>query len=174
MADARTIALVGASGRTSSHVLSALLALPSAPHVRAIVRGTSSADKLRAAHATLDVTAVGDYLASAGGALDRALAGARVVWYNAPAFTPYAGAGAVAVVDAAIRAGAQHFVFCGVLDPLLTKLINHKDKLPCVRVRARVRMLMVLQDRRVYHRERDAVHHPTADVLHGEHSRNTS
>jgi hypothetical protein len=132
MSNAGTIALVGASGRTSSSVLSALLALPSPPPVRAIVRSASSADKLRAAHAGLDVATAGDYLD--GAALDRALAGARVVWYNAPAFTPYAAAGAIAVVDAALRARAQHFVFCGVLHPLLTKLINHKDKLPCVLV----------------------------------------
>jgi uncharacterized protein YbjT (DUF2867 family) len=126
-----TIAIVGASGRTSSYVLNALLALSDPPAVRAIVRAESSASKLHSAYPELDVVAIGDYLGDAHG-LDHALVGARVVWYNAPAFTPYAAPGAIAVVDAAMRAGVKHIVFCSVLHPLLTKLVNHKDKMPCV------------------------------------------
>jgi hypothetical protein len=123
-----TIVIVGASGRTSSYVLSALVSSTSLP-VRAVVRSEQAVDLVRKAHPLLtDVESVGDYTNST--ALDTALQSAHVVWYNAPAFTANTAAAAISVIDAAVRAGAEHFVYCSVLHPLLTKLINHKEKLP--------------------------------------------
>jgi uncharacterized protein YbjT (DUF2867 family) len=127
-----TIAIVAASGRTSSYVLNALLSANIYP-VRAIVRSELSAESVRKAHPELknsDVIAVGEYTNAQN--LDAALKGARVVRYNPPAFISNSSAGSIAVIEAAIRAGAEHFVLCSVLYPLLTKLINHKDKLPYV------------------------------------------
>jgi uncharacterized protein YbjT (DUF2867 family) len=124
-----TIVIVGASGRTSSVVLKALHASTSLP-IRAVVRSEHAVDSVKAAHhpPLTDVVAVGDYLNTTK--LDAALQGARVVWYNAHAFVANTASSAISVIDAAIRAGAEHFVFCSVLHPLLTKLINHKEKLP--------------------------------------------
>jgi uncharacterized protein YbjT (DUF2867 family) len=127
-----TIAIVAASGRTSSYVLNAFLSANNSP-VCAIVRSELSAESVRKAHPELkdsDVVTVGEYTNAQS--LDTALEGARVVWYNPPAFISNSSAGSIAVIEAAMRAGAEHFVFCSVLHPLLTKLINHKDKLPYV------------------------------------------
>jgi uncharacterized protein YbjT (DUF2867 family) len=126
-----TIVIVGASGRTSSAVLKALHSSTSLP-IRAVVRSEHAVDSVRSVHhpTLTDVVAVGDYLHAEK--LDAALKGARVVWYNAHAFVANTAATAISVIDAAIRAGAEHFVFCSVLHPLLTKLINHKEKLPWV------------------------------------------
>jgi uncharacterized protein YbjT (DUF2867 family) len=123
-----SITVVRASGKTSSYVLHALISSTSLP-VRAIVRSEETIDTVRAAHPLLtDVVSVGDYMNTT--AIDAALKGAQVVWYNGPAFVANAAAEAISVIDAAVRTGVQHFVYCSVLHPLRTKLINHKEKLP--------------------------------------------
>jgi hypothetical protein len=76
----------------------------------------------------MDAVSVQNYINT--GEVEKALHGAKVVWYNAHAFVPNTAATAISVIDAAMRAGAEHFVFCSVLHPLLTKLINHEEKLP--------------------------------------------
>jgi uncharacterized protein YbjT (DUF2867 family) len=123
-----TIVIVGASGRTSSYVLRALLSSTSLP-VRAVLRSERGAESLRTEHPSLmDAVSVQNYINT--GEVEKALHGAKVVWYNAHAFVPNTAATAISVIDAAMRAGAEHFVFCSVLHPLLTKLINHEEKLP--------------------------------------------
>jgi uncharacterized protein YbjT (DUF2867 family) len=132
--DAGPIVVAGASGRTSTAVLAALLASPAAPRVRALVRSPAAAADLGSRFAGLDVRVVGDYAdATSAPALDAAFAGARAVWYNAPAFVPGAQTGVEAVVEAAKRAGAA-VVFCSIAHPHVTALPNHTDKLECVDV----------------------------------------
>jgi len=124
-----TILITGASGRTSGFVLKALLQDPS-PNVnlRLLVRSHSAVAKLRAAYPQLPESAfvIGDYLEAS--TLPPAFRSVDVVFHNAPAFSPLETAMGIAVIDAAKSAGVKHFVYCSVLHPILTKLLNHKVK----------------------------------------------
>ncbi|EPT04614.1 NAD-binding protein [Fomitopsis schrenkii] len=123
-----TILITGASGRTSGYVIKTLLATPSPPPLRLFVRSDSAAQTLLAAHAGLGPTnfARGDLLEAS--TLPPAVAGVDVVFHNAPAFHPNETAMGIALIDAAKAARVKHFVYCSVLHPVLTKLLNHKAK----------------------------------------------
>ena len=126
-----TVLLTAASGRTSRYVLRALL--PSTTDIRLLVRSQKSIDSLKQNFPKL----TDEHFITVPNLLDvQALAsacqGIDVVFYNGPAFVSTETAMGIAMIDAALQAGVQHFVFCGVLHPFLTKLINHTDKLPCV------------------------------------------
>ena len=73
---------------------------------------------------------IADYLEQSS--LRSALQGVDVIFHNGPAFHAQETAMGIAVIDAAKEAGVKHFVYCSVLFPLLTKLMNHKAKLAYV------------------------------------------
>ncbi|TFY50568.1 hypothetical protein EVJ58_g10992 [Rhodofomes roseus] len=126
------VLIIGASGRTSGYVLKALLNSPSisAPDLRLFVRSESAIQKLTAAHPQLSWApenfAIGDFLEAS--TLPPAVADVDVVFHNAPAFHPNETAMGIALIDAARAAGVRHFVYCSVLHPILTKLLNHQVK----------------------------------------------
>jgi uncharacterized protein YbjT (DUF2867 family) len=138
-----TILIANATSRTSRFVLRALLAEPdqsaaAQPRLRLHARSESSLKKLepdfpqladKATSRRIEYTAAQPLDVSA---LQKAMEGVDVVWYNGPAFVSQATAMGIAMVDAALGAGVKHFVFCSVLHPLLSKLVNHIEKLPCV------------------------------------------
>lgn len=122
-----TILITGAAGRTSDFVLNALLQSGHSD-LRLFVRSDSAIQKLQSRYPQLprSAFAVGDYLEAS--TLSPALQGIDVVFHNAPAFHPNEMAMGVALVEAAKQAGVQHFVYCSVLFPILTKMLHHKVK----------------------------------------------
>ncbi|KAI0771926.1 NAD-P-binding protein [Trametes elegans] len=125
-----TILITGASGRTSGFVIRALLESGSVKpsDLRLFVRSQESIKTLQERHPQLSSAsfAIGDLLE--GSTLAPALAGVDVVFHNAPGFHALESAMGIALIDAAKRAGVKHFVYCGVLFPILTKMVNHKAK----------------------------------------------
>ncbi|RPD61862.1 NAD-P-binding protein [Lentinus tigrinus ALCF2SS1-7] len=125
-----TILITGASGRTSGFVIRALLESKSvAPsELRLFVRSQASADKLKQQYPQLTNAsfALGDYLEAS--TLGPAMKGVDIVFHNGPAFNALESAMGIALIDAAKTAGVKHFVYCSVLFPVLTKLLNHKAK----------------------------------------------
>ena len=143
-AQAMTILITAASGRTSGFVLAALLAhgVP-AGDVRLMVRSEDAIKKVQAAHALPRSSfVVADFLEAS--TLGPALAGVDVVFHNAPGFHALETAMGIALIDAAKKAGVKHFVYCSVLFPVLTKLLNHKAKLGCVGLRKPARRCVLI------------------------------
>ena len=127
-----TILITGAAGRTSGHVIRALLQTePAPPDLRFLVRSHASAHKLRERY-KVDASSivVADYLEQKS--LSPAFKNVDVVFHNGPVFHAQETAMGIALIDAAKQAGVKHFVYCSVLFPLLTKLLNHIAKLPYV------------------------------------------
>lgn len=124
------ILVTGAAGRTSGYVLRALLASGAVKpeQLRLLVRSEESVQKVQQAHAELPRSAfvVGDYLQK--DTLAPALRGVDVVFHNPPAFHPLESAMGIALIEASKAAGVKHFVFCSVLFPVLSKLLNHDCK----------------------------------------------
>ncbi|KAI0650086.1 NAD-P-binding protein [Trametes meyenii] len=127
-----TILITGASGRTSGFVIRALLESKSLSpsDLRLFVRSRDAANKLKAQYGQLTDSsfAIGDYLEVS--TLPPALEGVDVVFHNGPAFHALESAMGIALVDAAKHAGVKHFVYCSVLFPVITKMLNHKAKAP--------------------------------------------
>ncbi|KAI0722968.1 NAD(P)-binding protein [Earliella scabrosa] len=126
-----TVLITAAAGRTSSFVIKALLesASVSPSDLRLFVRSQESVAKVKERFPQLadSAFAIGDYLEAS--TLPPALKGVDVVFHNAPAFHALESAMGIALIDAAKVAGVKHFVYCSVLFPILTKLLNHKAKL---------------------------------------------
>ena len=127
-----TIILVtGAAGRTSGYVINALLASPGfkPENLRLLVRREDAVKKLQEKHPQLPAASfvIADYLEHS--TLGPALQGVDVVFHNAPAMHQLETAMGISLIDAAKEAGVKHFVYCSVLLPLLSKLLNHAVKL---------------------------------------------
>ncbi|CAL1709519.1 unnamed protein product [Somion occarium] len=126
-----TILITAATGRTSTYVIKALLSdkaiEPS--QLRLLVRSQAAIERVKAKFPELQPSCfvIGDYLEASS--LPPALEGVDLVFYNGPPFTPLETAMGIAMIEAAKNAGVKHFVFCSVLHPLLTKLLNHRSKL---------------------------------------------
>ncbi|KZT05929.1 NAD(P)-binding protein [Laetiporus sulphureus 93-53] len=123
-----TILITGAAGRTSGYVIKALLESPnvSAPDLRLLVRSESAIEKVHARFPQLPPRpsfVIADFLEAS--TLPAAVQGVDVVFHNAPTFHPQETAMGIAMIDAAKEAGVKHFVYCSVLFPILTKLVNH-------------------------------------------------
>ncbi|KAI0356571.1 NAD(P)-binding protein [Trametes cingulata] len=127
-----TILITGASGRTSGFVIRALLQSNSVSpsDLRLFVRSQDKVKKLKQEYPELPESsfAIGDLLEAS--TLPPALKGVDIVFHNGPAFHSLETAMGIALIDAAKRAGVKHFVYCSVLFPVLTKLLNHGAKFP--------------------------------------------
>ncbi|KAI0795576.1 NAD(P)-binding protein [Abortiporus biennis] len=126
-----TILITGASGRTSRYVLKAILIVAEAspPDLRLMVHSQHGIDKLKAEFPDLPESSfvIADYMEAS--TLPPVMKNVDIVFHNGPAFSSLEAAMGIALIDAARDAGVKHFVFCSVLFPLLTKLLNHKIKL---------------------------------------------
>ncbi len=128
-----TILITGAAGRTSGFVIGALLSSKTPiPQLRFLVRSDKSIEKVISQFPQLPRTSfvIGDYLEAS--TLPPALKGVHTVFHNGPGFHSQETAMGIALIDAAREAGLKYFVYCSVLHPLLTKLLNHKVKLAYV------------------------------------------
>lgn len=125
------ILVTGAAGRTSGYVIRALLASPvvKPEDLRLLVRREDAVKKLQEKHPQLPATSfvIADYLEHS--TLRPALRGIDVIFHNAPAMHQLETAMGISLIDAAKEAGVKHFVYCSVLLPLLSKLLNHIVKL---------------------------------------------
>ena len=125
-----TILITGAAGRTSGYVLKELLAANSVkpPDLRLLIRSEDAIEKVQSQHHQLPRSSfvIADYLERSS--LGPAFKGVDIVFHNGPAFSPLESAMGIALVDAAKEAGVKHFVYCSVLFPVLSKLLNHDIK----------------------------------------------
>lgn len=128
-----TILITGAAGRTSGYVIRALLDSAPTPSLRLLVHSTAGAETVRKHYHLPDsAVVVGDYLDQ--NTLRSAFQDVDVVFHNGPVFHSQETAMGIALIDNAKEAGVKHFVYCSVLFPLLTKLLNHEVKLRCATV----------------------------------------
>lgn len=118
------VLVVGATGEFAGLVVPELRKRGAT--VRALIQSESKAEAARQRGA--DETAVGDLRDAAS--LRKAVEGADGVFHLGPAFAPQEIEMGLSMVEAAKAGGARKFVFSGVIDPALSKLTNHKAKLP--------------------------------------------
>jgi len=114
---------VGATGQYAGLVVPALK--QRGITVRALVHDEAKSDQVRG-HGADDVV-VGDLRDR--DSIDAALRGVDGVFHITPAFAPDSAELGTAMVDAAVRAGVQRFVFSGVYHPSLS-LVNHASMRP--------------------------------------------
>lgn len=115
---------VGAAGRFASLVLPELAKRGAS--IRGLIRDPKQSDEARK-HGASEI-AIGDLRDRAS--LDEALDGMDAVFYIAPAFLPGEAEVGQGMVDAAKRAGVRRFVFSSVIHPVISALVNHRDKAP--------------------------------------------
>ncbi len=119
-----TILVVGATGRFAGLVVPELARRGA--KVRALIRDETHGALAKSLGAS--EIAIGDLRER--GSLDRALEGAAGVFHVGPAFAPDEAAMGVSIVEAAVRAGVQKFVFSSVIQPTHVRLKNHAAKIP--------------------------------------------
>jgi uncharacterized protein YbjT (DUF2867 family) len=115
---------VGASGKFAGLVIPELAARG------AIVRGLIKDGAKQALvwrHGAAEI-AIGDLTDRES--LDAALKGVETVFYIAPAFLANEADVGKSMVEAATQAGVRRFVFCSVIHPILSGLVNHAQKAP--------------------------------------------
>ncbi len=115
---------VGAAGKFAGLVLPELVKRGAS--VRGLIRDPKQSEEVRK-HGASEV-AVGDLRDRAS--LDKALAGIDSVFYIAPAFLPAEAEVGRNMVDAAKHAGVSRFIFSSVIYPVISALVNHRDKAP--------------------------------------------
>ena len=127
-----SVLITGANGRTSRHVISALLSSTKCPPLRLLVHSQSSQHKLGSTFPQLlsapHSIIIADYLKPS--TLTPAFDGISTVFHNGPAFLKSEVVMGIAVIDAAKESGLNpHVIFCSILHPMRTKLLDHKAKL---------------------------------------------
>ncbi|KAI0047597.1 NAD-P-binding protein [Auriscalpium vulgare] len=125
-----SILIIPAASRTNTFVIEALLSSPHSSSVplKLLAHTPASQARLQSAykdHANVSVIA-GDFTDRA--ALDAAMHGVRAIFYNAPVMAGEVQAGK-GVVDAAVAARVERFVYCSVLHPYISQLVHHRNKL---------------------------------------------
>jgi uncharacterized protein YbjT (DUF2867 family) len=118
------VLVVGASGKYAGFVVPELIKRGAT--VRALIRDRKKADEVRNRGAS--ETAIGDL--SDPESLRSAASGVDGVFHINPAFAPNESELGVAMVEAAKAAGVRKFVFSGVYHPSLSRMVNHRSKLP--------------------------------------------
>jgi uncharacterized protein YbjT (DUF2867 family) len=126
------VLITGANGRTSRHVIGTLLSTTDCPPLRLLVHSGASLEQLGSTFPQLLVSphqiVIADYLRPE--TLAPAFHGVSVVFHNGPAFHASEALMGIAVIDAALESGARpHFVFCSVLHPMRSKIIDNRAKL---------------------------------------------
>ncbi len=119
-----TILAVGAAGKFAGLVVPELA--KRGANVRGLIRDAKQGEEVRK-HGASEV-AVGDL--SDRASLDAALKDVDAVFYIAPAFLPGEAEVGQSMVDAAKKVGVRRFVFSSVIHPVISALVNHKDKAP--------------------------------------------
>jgi uncharacterized protein YbjT (DUF2867 family) len=127
-----TVLITGANGRTSRQVIRTLLSTSHCPPLRLLVHSQASLAKLGSAFPQLLAAPhkiiIADYLNP--DTLSPAFDGVSVVFHNGPAFQPSEALMGIAVIDAAMKHGANpHIVFCSIFHPMRSKIIDNKAKL---------------------------------------------
>ena len=127
-----TVLITGANGRTSRQVIRTLLFTPNCPPLRLLVNSQASLIKLGSTFPQLYRSPhkifIGDYLDP--DTLPPAFDGVSVVFHNGPAFHRLEASMGIAVIDAAMQSGANpHIIFCSILHPMRSKIIDNKAKL---------------------------------------------
>jgi uncharacterized protein YbjT (DUF2867 family) len=117
------ILITAANGKTGRHVIPQLAAV--GEQVRAFVHTQDAAD-LKSLGA--EEVMAGDLLDAPG--LAKAMAGVRAVVHVGPPFHPHETEMGKAVIDAAVAAQVERFVYFSVIHPQLGALVNHRAKLP--------------------------------------------
>ena len=126
------VLITGATGRTSSAVIQALLDSKFGFNPRFFVRSEEAVERVQAKFPQInrDRFVLGDFLEAS--TLGPALEGIDIVYHNGPSMHSQEVAMGVAIIDAARNAGVKHFVYCSAIFPLLHKMVNHESKLRCV------------------------------------------
>jgi len=119
-----TILAVGAAGKFAGLVVPELARR--GVNVRGLVRDAKQGEEVRK-HGASEI-AVGDLRDRAS--LDAALNGVDAVFYIAPAFLLGEAEVGQVMVEAAKQAGVRRFVFSSVIHPIISALVNHRDKAP--------------------------------------------
>ena len=127
-----TVLITGANGRTSRQVIRTLLSTSDCPPLRLLVHSRISLAKLGSSFPQLlappHKIIIADYLKP--DTLSPAFDGISVVFHNGPAFHPSEALMGIAVIDAAMECGAHpHIVFCSILHPMRSKIVDNKAKL---------------------------------------------
>jgi uncharacterized protein YbjT (DUF2867 family) len=115
---------IGAAGSFAGHIPAALR--KRGIRVRALVRSQTEAEAVRTQGN--DDVAIGDLRDVAS--LDAAMRGVNGVFHIGPAFVEDEAQLGLNVIEAAQRAGVRRFVFSSVIQPTITRLSNHANKIP--------------------------------------------
>lgn len=127
-----TVLITGANGRTSRHVIRTLLSITDCPSLRLLVHSEASLKSLGSTFPQLLTSphqiVIGDYLRPE--TLAPAFHGVSVVFHNGPAFHASEATMGIAVIEAALESGTNpHVVFCSILHPMRSKIVDNKAKL---------------------------------------------
>lgn len=118
------VLMVGASGKYAHYVVPALQARGAV--VRALVTNEDKRGEALAQGA--DEVAIGDLEDEQS--LQKAAEGVEGVFHLNPAFKPNESELGVAMVNAAVAAGAEKFTFSSVIHPSISRMRNHAGKRP--------------------------------------------
>ena len=123
------VLITGATGRTSTAVIQALLDSKFGFNPRFFVRSEEAIERVQTKFPQIqrDRFLLGNYLEAS--TLGPALEGIDIVYHNGPSMHSQEVAMGVAIIDAARDAGVKHFVYCSAIFPLLRKMVNHESKL---------------------------------------------
>ncbi|KAA1477603.1 NAD(P)-binding protein [Dentipellis sp. KUC8613] len=121
-----TILIAPGTSRTVSFVIRALLSSPSPPPIRLLAHTSASKAALESTYGTSVSVVIADLQDTA--AVAKAMDGVSAVFYNGPVGEHEVQLGKN-VIDAAVAARVQHFVFCSVLHPYISKMVHHRHKL---------------------------------------------
>lgn len=120
------IILTCASGKQCSRLLPLLARHPNNYRLRLAVNSPTSRERLQAQYPTAEVLQV-DLLSPT--AVSNLVADANIIYYIGPGFHPQETTMGINMITAAARCHSlSHFIFSSVLNPTLSKMLNHDRK----------------------------------------------